>query len=110
MNETNIEAKWAKLLDFALQHGTGKGLQTGIGLLEKSFNEFLKMTDETPGYGMGGQPGSIHNREVLAEKIMLELGHHIGGRHLLSEEQEKKQESSLKSIIEGNGKKRGVSR
>ena len=98
--DNKIRNKWEQVLGFALQHATGKGLQTGIGWLEKAFNEYLRMTDETPGYGMGGQPGSIHNREVLAEKIILELGHHIGGRHLLTEEQEKKLQSSLKRISE----------
>lgn len=98
--EIIIKNKWEQVLDFALQHATGRGLQTGIGWLEKAFNEYLKMTDETPGYSMGGQPGSQHNREVLAAKIMLELGNYVGGRHLLIEEQEKKLKSSLKKISE----------
>lgn len=97
--DNKIRNKWEQVLDFALQHATGKGLQTGIGWLEKAFNEYLKMTDDTP-YGMGGQPGSMHNREVLAERIILALGHHIGGRGLLDERQEKKLESSLKKITE----------
>ena len=75
----NINNKWEEVLDFARQHATKQGIRTGIKWLQDSFNEYLKMSDETPGYSMGGQPGSMHNREVLAEKILLKLGNHIGG-------------------------------
>lgn len=75
----NINNKWEEVLDFARQHATKQGIRTGIKWLQDSFNEYLKMSEETPGYSMGGQPGSMHNREVLAEKILLKLGNHIGG-------------------------------
>lgn len=97
----SIESKWAELLDFAKQHATKQGMKTGIKWLEDSFNEYLSMSDEVPGYGMGGQPGSIHNREVLAEKICLKLGHHIGGDGVITDEQEKRLKESLKSIVNG---------
>ena len=99
----NINNKWEEVLDFARQHATKQGIRTGIKWLQDSFNEYLKMSDETPGYSMGGQPGSMHNREVLAEKILLKLGNHIGGDHVLSEMQELKLKESLKGIVEGNG-------
>ena len=98
-----IEEKWSELLDYAKQHATKTGMHTGIKWLEDSFNEYLDLSDATPGYGMGGQPGSMHNREVLAEKILLKLGNHIGGDHVLSEMQELKLKESLKGIVEGNG-------
>ena len=66
MTDKQMNEKWEDLVGFAQQHATGKGLQTGIRWLEDSFNEYLAMSDKTPGYGMGGQPGSQHNRQVLA--------------------------------------------
>ena len=66
------------------------------------------MSDEVPGYGMGGQPGSMHNREVLAEKILLDLGNHIGGRNLIDENQEAKLKATLKEIINDQSNHRGL--
>ena len=57
------------------------------------------MSDEVPGYGMGGQPGSMHNRQVLAERICLELGHHVGGQHLIDENQEAKLKATLAEVV-----------
>ena len=94
-----MNEKWEEVLGFALQHATGKGLQTGIKWLEDSFNEYLAMSDVTPGYGMGGQPGSRHNRQVLAGKIVLELGSYVGGRHLLDDAQLAKLKNSLNDIV-----------
>jgi hypothetical protein len=50
---------------------------------------------------MGGQPGSQHNRKVLAEKIALELGNGVGGRHVLDDTQLAKLKESLSSIVQG---------
>lgn len=94
-----MKEKFEELVSIAKQHVTGKGLQTGIKWLEDSFNEYLDMTDKTPGYGMGGQPGSMHNREVLAEKILLKLGHHIGGEGAINADQEARLKESLSSIV-----------
>ena len=99
MTDKQMNEKWEDLVGFAQQHATGKGLQTGIRWLEDSFKEYLAMTDETPGYGMGGQPGSQYNRQVLAGKIVLELGPFVGGRHLLDEAQLAKLKESLDSIV-----------
>jgi hypothetical protein len=99
MTEKQMNEKWEELVGFAQQHATGKGLKTGIKWLEDSFNEYLKMSDEAPGYGMGGQPGSQHNREVLAEKILLKLGHHIGGDGVITDEQEARLKESLAEVV-----------
>ena len=99
MTEKQLNEKWEELVGFAQQHATGKGLKTGIKWLEDSFNEYLKMSDEAPGYGMGGQPGSQHNREVLAEKILLKLGHHIGGDGVITDEQEARLKESLAEVV-----------
>ena len=68
------------------------------------------MSDEVPGYGQGGQPGSKHNREVLAEKILLELGNHIGGRNLIDENQEANLKATLKEIVDDQSNHRGLRR
>ena len=104
MNEKEIKEKWNEVLDFAMQHATKKGLHTGIKWLEDSFNEYLEMADKTPGYGMGGQPGSIHNREVLAERIVLALGPFVGGRHVLDEQQLANLKDSLNDIVDNEVK------
>ncbi len=104
----NINEKWAEVLDFAKQHATKQGNRTGIKWLEDSFNEFLKLSDETPGYGMGGQPGSMHNREVLAERICLALGNHVGGQHAITEEQEARLKESLADIVNGKQQSKGL--
>ena len=100
MSDKQMNDKWEELIGFAHQHATGKGLQTGIKWLEDSFNEYLAMTDETPGYDMGGQPGSQYNRQVLAGKIVLALGPNVGGAHLLDDAQLLKLKVSLDSIVQ----------
>ena len=110
MAEMNINEKWAELLDYAKQHATGEGLHRGYNWLKDAFNEYLNMSDSTPGYGMGGQPGSMHNREVLAEKVCLELGYHVGGRHLIDENQEAKLKATLQHIVEHPSQSMGVRR
>ncbi|MDD6896376.1 MAG: hypothetical protein PUD51_11055 [Prevotellaceae bacterium] len=98
MMEKEIKEKWNEVLDYATQHATKKGLHTGIKWLEDSFNEYIEMSEKTPGYGIGGQPGSRHNREVLAQRIVLALGPFVGGRHILDEEQLGKLKDSLRDI------------
>lgn len=97
--EQQIKEKWGELLDYARQHATGEGFHRGYAWLKDSFNEYLAMSDEVPGYGMGGQSGSQHNRQVLAGRILLELGNGVGGRHLLDEVQETKLKKSLQDIV-----------
>lgn len=99
MTDKQMNEKWEELVGFAQQHATGKGLQTGIKWLQDSFNEYLAMSNETPGYGMGGQPGSQYNRQVLAGKIILELGPFVGGRHQLDDAQLAKLKNSLDGIV-----------
>ncbi len=95
----DIKEKWGELLQYAKEHATGEGFHRGYAWLRDSFNEYLAMSDEVPGYGMGGQPGSKHNREVLAGRICLELGNHVGGQHLIDENQEAKLRQTLNDIV-----------
>ena len=97
--EKDIKEKWQEVLDYATEHATKKGLHTGVKWLEDSFNEYLDMSEKVPGYGMGGQPGSQHNRQVLAGRIVLALGPYVGGRHVLDDEQLVKLKESLNAIV-----------
>ena len=97
--EKDIKEKWGELLQYAKEHATGEGLHRGYRWLQDSFNEYLAISDEVPGYSIGGQPGSKHNREVLAEKILLELGNHIGGRNVIDEDQEAKLKATLAEVV-----------
>lgn len=97
--EKDIKEKWGELLQYAKEHATGEGFHRGYRWLQDSFNEYLDMSEEVPGYGMGGQPGSMHNREVLAGKIVLALGPFIGGAHVLDDEQLAKLKDSLDYIV-----------
>lgn len=99
-SEKEIKDKWAELLQYAKEHAKNEGLHRGERWLQDAFNEYITMSEQVPGYGMGGQPGSQHNREVLAERICLELGHHVGGQHAISDEQEARLTATLKSIVE----------
>ena len=103
MTEKDIKEKWGELLQYAMEHATGEGFHRGYRWLKDAFDEYLTMSDEVPGYSIGGQPGSMHNREVLAERILLELGNHIGGQHLIDEDQESKLKATLAEVVsEGN--------
>lgn len=107
--EKDIREKWGELLQYAKEHATGEGFHRGYRWLKDAFNEYLDMSDNIPGYGMGGQPGSQHNREVLAERICLELGNHVGGQHLIDEVQEAKLKDSLNKIVQ-QGQDNGIRR
>lgn len=97
--EKDIREKWGELLQYAKEHATGEGFHRGYRWLKDAFNEYLDMSDNIPGYGMGGQPGSMYNREVLAERVCLELGNHVGGRHLIDESQEANLRQTLNDIV-----------
>lgn len=106
--EQEIKDKWGELLQYAKENATGEGFHRGYRWLQDAFNEYITMSDEVPGYSMGGQPGSQHNREVLAGRIALELGNHIGGRNLIDEKQEAKLKATLKEIVDDQSNHRGL--
>lgn len=103
-----IKDKWCELLDYAKQNATGEGFHRGCRWLQDAFNEYMDMSDSIPGYGMGGQSGSNHNREVLAGRILLELGNHIGGQHVINEKQEEQLKETLKYIVDNPTRGRGL--
>ena len=99
-----LAKKWAEVLDYAQQHATGQGSRTGFKWLEDSFNEYFQEHEESVEKGIcpsfGGQSFGQHNREVMAGKICLELGHHIGGKGVISDSQEQQLKETLQKIIE----------
>jgi len=97
--EKDIKEKWSELLQCAKEHATGEGSHRGYAWLKDTFNEYITMSDEVLGYSIGGQPGSTHNREVLAERILLQLGNHIGGQHLIDDAQESKLKATLADVV-----------
>lgn len=108
--EKDIREKWGELLQYAKEHATGEGFHRGYNWLRDAFNEYLTLSDETPGYSMGGASGSMHNREVLAERICLELGNHVGGRHLIGEVQEAKLRQTLNEVAADQSQVNGIKR
>lgn len=108
MNNTKINAKWVELIDFATQHATQEGTRRGIAWLRDSFNEYLTLADSTPGYGMGGQPGSSFNREVLAGRILQHFNG-VGADNVLDDEQLARLKESLGEIVK-NGISNGMKR
>lgn len=106
--EKDIKDKWSELLDYAKQHATGEGFHRGYRWLQDAFNEYIDMSDEVPGYGIGGQPGSIRNREVLAERTCITLGSHIGGHNLIDDAQEERLKATLKDIVNEPSQHRGL--
>ena len=93
--EAEIKDKWAELLDYAKQHATGEGLHRGYNWLRDAFNEYIIMSDEVLGYGMGGAPGSKHNREVLVGQITRAIKF---GDYGLDEQQQKRLMDILSTI------------
>jgi len=97
--EKDIKEKWDELLQYCKEHATCEGFQRGYVWLKDAFNDYIKMSDEVPGYSLGGEPGSEHNRRVLAERVLLKLGHHIGGDQLIGENQEAKLKTTLNEVV-----------
>lgn len=108
--EKQMKEKWQEVLGYATEHATNKGLHKGVRWLEDSFNEYLTMSEEVPGYGMGGQPGSMYNRQVLAGKIVLALGPYVDGAHLLNDMQLSKLKDSLDYIVKNENMSNQIKR
>lgn len=106
--ETEIKEKWGELLQYAKEHATGEGFHRGYAWLKDAFNKYIEMSDQVPGYSLGGQLGSMHNREVLARRICLELGHHVGSMHLIDEQQEARLKATLNEIVNNRTQQKGL--
>ncbi len=108
--EIEIIGKWERLLNAARKTAEGDRFFRDGLLLRDRFNNYLSLSEKVPGYGMGGQPGSEFNREVLAAKIAHELGNGFGGRHLLDEKQLEILREKLAVIVCEESNKKGLRR
>ena len=104
--KTQIEKKWDEVIDYATQHAKNQGMHKGFAWLRDSFNEYLTMSDEVPGYSMGGQPGSHFNREVLSGRILQHFNG-VGADHVLSDEQLSQLKKTLNEIV-SQGQSQGL--
>lgn len=109
-----LDKKWAEVLDYATQHAKDDGLRKGLPWIRDAFNEYFNLHEQEVeadrAMSFGGQSGSLHNREVMAEQIRLELGHHIGGRGIIDEAQEARLKKSLDYIVSEPQQSRGMHR
>ena len=79
--KTDLEQKWAEVLDYALQHATGQGSRTGFRWLEDAFNEYFQAHEE-----------AVENGTFI------------------DEDQEARLKASLKEITESSQRSRGFRR
>ena len=100
------QVDWEDLVRFGKEFATGKGMHSGFRWLEDGFNEYFerheKLVEQGKVPSFGGATGSRHNREVLAQKIVNELGNGVDGQHVLTEKQIKELKEGLKEVIERN--------
>lgn len=103
-----INKKWNELLECAQEHATGKGLHKGEPWVRDAFNEFFELHEAEVEAGrtmsFGGLSGSSHNRDVLAEKIYLEL------RGELTEGEGSRLRNTLRGIAQDPEQIRGLRR
>ena len=83
---------WGELLFHAKEYALTNDGDTEIILLKDAVIMYLL-------FGMSGQPGSRHNRKILIQRILLELGNGVGGQHVLNNQQLTKLKVSLNQII-----------
>ena len=109
-----LETRWAKVLDYATQHAKDDGLHKGLPWIRDAFNEYFNLHEQEVeadrAMSFGGQSFSLHNRGVMAERIRLELGRHIGGRGIIDEAQEARLKKSLDYIVNEPQQNRGMRR
>jgi len=76
-NEMNVNPKIDALrqqtADFAVQHITGRGMQTGIRWLQDSFNEYYAAI-RTPGVKIS-EESEVGHRQILAQKVAIDCIH-----------------------------------
>ena len=100
--------KLSKLMQYASEYATGKGVHKGEPWVRDAFNDYFRWHESEVEAGramsFGGQSGSTHNREVMAEMISLEL------RDTLDDGEAKRLRDTLRSIAQDPRQSRGLSR
>lgn len=93
MTDEKLQKKWwGELLFHAKEYALSNEGTTEVYLLKDAVIMYLL-------FGMSGQPGSRHNREILTKRILLELGNGVEGKHVLNNQQLTKLKDSLNQII-----------
>lgn len=84
MANFDLHKKWNEVVQYAREYATGKGLHKGEPWVRDAFNDYFKWHEEQVEAGramsFGGLSGSTHNREVMAEKVYLELRDDLNDR------------------------------
>ena len=108
MENFDLHKKWTEVVQYAREYATGKGLHKGEPWVRGAFNDYFTWHEEQVEAGramsFGGQSGSTHNREVMAEKVYLEL------RDTLDDGEAKRLRDTLRSIAQDPRQSRGLSR
>lgn len=106
----NIELikKWDEVLRYAREYATGNGLHKSEPWVRDAFNEYFALHEKEVEAGrvmsFGGLSGSTHNREVMAEKVYLEL------RDSLDDGEAKRLRDTLRGIAQDPQQNRGLKR
>lgn len=109
MANFDINKKWDQVLQYAREYATGNGLHMGESWVRDAFNDYFALHEKEveagrrPGFG--GTPGSSHNREVMAEKIYLELRDELDYDHEAPRLRE-----TLQRIAQDTGQNRSLRR
>lgn len=105
--ERRNEEKYQEVVDLAVQHTTGKGLQRGIFWLKKAFNEYFdwheSKVEEGKLWTFGGQAHSEHNRSVLAGRLAIT----VRDDYEISQSQYEELRDTLEEIAENRTQGRG---
>lgn len=106
----NIEhiKKWNEVVQYAREYATGKGLHKGEPWVRDAFNDYFRWHESEVEAGramsFGGQSGSTHNREVMAEMVHLQL------RDSLDDGEAKRLRDTLRGIALEQERGRGLRR
>ncbi len=100
--------KLTELMQYAREFATGKGLHKGEPWVRDAFNAYFKWHEEQVEAGramsFGGLSFSIHNREVMAEMVHLQL------RDSLADDEAKRLRDTLRGIAQDPQQNRGLKR
>ena len=100
--------KLTELMQYAREFATGKGLHKGEPWVRDAFNDYFRYHESEVEAGramsFGGQSGSTHNREVMAEMVHLQL------RNSLTDDEAKRLRDTLRGIALDPQQNRGLKR
>ena len=108
MANLDLHKKWNEVVQYAREYATGKGLHKGEPWVRDAFNDYFRWHESEVEAGramsFGGQSGSTHNREVMAEMVHLQL------RNSLTDDEAKRLRDTLRGIALEQERGRGLRR